>query len=120
MSDEGNGESFAAEIADDGGARVVRLSGEIDIGVTPELSPLLVADEDVVVDVSHVSFIDSSGIAALLRAHRSQMTTGHRLLVKGVHGSVSRVFEITGVDSVLSLVAEHPSSVDASTQLTAR
>lgn len=100
-----HGEPFSAEITDWAGAHIVTLAGEIDISVMDELCPLLIAHEDVVVDLSHVSFIDSSGIAALLRAHRSQRATGHRLLVKGVHGSVSRVFEITGADSVLSLVA---------------
>jgi anti-anti-sigma factor len=48
-----------------------------------------------------VSFIDSSGIAALLKAHRSQTANGHRLEVRGAHGTVSRVLEITGADSVL-------------------
>src|SRR5262249_29988734 len=98
------GEPFSADVADRDGTRTVTLSGEIDVAVVDELCPLLVAWEDVVVDLSHVSFIDSSGIAALLRAHRSQKATGHRLLVKGARGPVSRVFEITGADSVLSMV----------------
>jgi anti-anti-sigma factor len=105
MSRTLHGEPFSAAIADRDGARIVTLTGEIDIAVMSELSPLLVAEEDVVVDLSHVSFMDSSGIAALLRAHRLQTTTGHRLLVRGAHGPVSRVLEITGADSVLSLVA---------------
>jgi len=99
------GEPFSAAIADRDGARIVTLSGEIDIAVMSELGAALVADEDVLVDLAHVSFIDSSGIAALLRAHRVQAKTGHRLLVRGAHGAVSRVLEITGADSVLSLVA---------------
>jgi anti-anti-sigma factor len=105
MSRTLHGEPFSAAIAGRDGARIVTLTGEIDIAVMGELSPLLVAEEDVVVDLSHVSFMDSSGIAALLRAHRLQTTPGHRLLVRGAHGPVSRVLEITGADSVLSLLA---------------
>ena len=87
-------------------SRILCVSGEIDMATAPQLAAALDACDvlEVRVDLSGVTFIDSSGIAALLRAHRSQLATGHRLFVKGAHGPVSRVLEITGADSVLSFV----------------
>jgi anti-sigma B factor antagonist len=58
-----------------------------------------------VVDLSAVTFIDSSVIAVLLRAQRRQEQGGHWLRVEGAHGPVSRVLEITGTDAVLRTVS---------------
>jgi len=54
------------------------------------------------VDLSDVGFLDSSGIALLLKGRRSADEHGVRFRVTGVHGIVQRVLDITGVSAHLS------------------
>jgi len=81
------------------------ISGEIDLAVAAELQAVVTGDEDVVIDLSGVTFLDSSGIAAIVRAYRQQSANGRLLSVRGATGAVSRVLEITGVDSILPLAS---------------
>lgn len=55
---------------------------------------------DVNLDLSGLTFIDSSGISTLLVLHRQVGNAGGRLTVSGARGQVARVFEIT-------MVADH-------------
>src|SRR3954454_25089355 len=82
--------------------RVVEVSGEIDFAVARYVEEALVpGDQDVIVDLSNVTFLDSSGIAAMVRAHLRQLAEGHGLAIRGATGPVSRVLQITGVDATL-------------------
>jgi anti-anti-sigma factor len=56
---------------------------------------------DVTVDLALVSFMDSSGISALLHAHLDLAAKGHSLLIQGAHGPVERVLWITGATEYL-------------------
>lgn len=57
----------------------------------------------VVVDLARVSFLDSSGVQALVDGYHSAMVAGGTLTVRGAHGTVARVLEIVGVDHMLGL-----------------
>lgn len=63
-------------------------------------------DGDVVVDFAEVDFTDSSGLAALVRAHRDLAAQNRRLLITGTSRALRRVLGITGLDRVLHLVDE--------------
>ena len=56
---------------------------------------------EVVVDVSTVTEVDSSGLAAVVRLHRAQRVRGHRLTVVGSTPQLKRIFAITRLDRVL-------------------
>jgi anti-anti-sigma factor len=98
-------DDFSIDISVTGSTRVVMVAGEIDLAVAAELQAVLTGDEDVVIDLSEVTFLDSSGIAAILRAYRLQEANDRLLSVRGATGAVSRVLQITGVDSVLPLAS---------------
>jgi anti-sigma B factor antagonist len=53
---------------------------------------------DVVVDLSAVSFLDSSGISALIRARRRVGEVGGTLRLRNPQPKVRRVLQITGVE----------------------
>jgi anti-sigma B factor antagonist len=80
----------------------VDLHGAIDLDTAPELSGQL---EDlasrgaklVIVDLTDVVFLDSSGLGALLHGARTVEEGGGRLLVEGASGAVERVLELTDV-----------------------
>lgn len=55
----------------------------------------------VVVDLSGVVFLDSSGIAALADGHRAATGRGQRFTIRGERPSVRRALEITGLFHVL-------------------
>ncbi len=86
----------------------VALSGEIDEDTSGALLlrlPQIAAGStgDVVLDMDMVSFIDSSGLRALLDLRRRMTSEGRRLLVRNASGPVRRLLELSGMDGLLSL-----------------
>lgn len=92
----------------EGGAAGPRVAvhGELDIATASELERELRARlgrGDVVLDLQAVSFMDSSGLRALLVASREAREAGRRLLVQPGKGQVLRVIEIAQVSEHLEL-----------------
>ncbi|MCE8007212.1 STAS domain-containing protein [Aestuariivita sp.] len=56
----------------------------------------------VVLDLSQVDFIDSSGLGAIV-ASMKQLDAGVRLDLAGLSGNVSKVFRLTRMDTVFRL-----------------
>lgn len=104
------------EVREEGPAVVVRLSGEIDLDVAEEFrGGLLTAAEsgpNVVVDVTEVTFMDSSGLSALIRASRDIQAREGRLVLAGPRGAVREVLHTTRLDQVLTLVDTVPEAID--------
>jgi len=51
----------------------------------------------VILDASGVSFLDSSGIRAIVTASNALEAQGGRLLIEGMRGAVQRVMEVAGL-----------------------
>jgi anti-sigma B factor antagonist len=97
---------FPCEMVD--GVPVVVAPEEIDITNAPELrSALLEAAAaanghgTVVADLSRTQFCDSSGLHALLAAHKRATAAGGDMLLVIPGNAVLRVFTITGVDHII-------------------
>jgi anti-sigma B factor antagonist len=77
-----------------------RLIGELDLAAydTAEtaLGPLFGADDDVTLDVSELSFVDSSGIRLFIRLHQALEARG-TLILREPSEHVARVLEIAGL-----------------------
>ena len=100
--------AWAASDADQNGSAVVVLEGELDLAAADELEVRLIAavrraKTDVRVDVSKVTFLDSSGMRALIRALQSAHHEGKGLRVVGANGLGRRVFDIAGVSSMFGI-----------------
>ena len=96
----------AAEPRPDEG--VVTLEGEIDLNVTPALAgkftPLIERQaEKIVVDLSGVTYMDSSGIAVLIDALQKVQAYGGKLILSGIRENVRKIFEIARLDKVFQL-----------------
>ncbi|MEA2579464.1 MAG: hypothetical protein QOE83_356 [Actinomycetota bacterium] len=82
------------------GNPVTYFSGEIDMAtadaVISSLDPWIAAGGPVPVDLSGVTFIDSSGLNALAKA---AVALGERgcIIIHGVNGPVARTFQISGL-----------------------
>jgi anti-sigma B factor antagonist len=85
------------------GATVIAVAGEIDMATAPELANVLndFAQDSVLVDLSAVTFIDSSGLAALSVAHQRTRDAGGQIAIGGVQPNVQKVFDITGLTDLL-------------------
>ena len=80
------------------GTTVLTVSGELDMMTAPKLRECLAGtDGTVVVDLLSVSFLDSSGIAALVDARKRLTDTGGNLLLRKPEGIVRRALEIIGL-----------------------
>jgi len=82
------------------------LEGEFDISAAPELTAyaerVLAAGKDLIVNLSDVTFIDSSIIHALFAAEGQARKAGRTFVLQfGTHAAVERVLEITGTDKAL-------------------
>ena len=90
-------ETLQVELLDGTGAV---LRGELDLlvydQVSAELAPLFDAPGDVTLDVSELSFVDSSGIRLFVRLQRALDDRG-RLHLKAPTPHVASVFEIAGL-----------------------
>ena len=86
---------------------VVALKGEIDLGFSNDMREVLlkaVGDaRGVVVDLSEVSMIDSSGIASLLEAFQNARKRGKDFVLAGADDSVLRVLKLARLDTVFHL-----------------
>jgi anti-anti-sigma factor len=96
------------EITEQGGVKVVHLHGPIDVSRAMELRDLLGAQIDsaaarVLLDLSDVTLIDSSGIGILVTAHRRADGQGARFALAGATGTVARVFEMTRTNKLLAI-----------------
>ena len=91
---------FRADVVADRDEAVVALSGELDLQSVDvleyEVVLLHAAGRDrIVIDLSRIEFIDSTGLRVLLGLHRAAEREGRRLsLVQGPR-PVQRIFELT-------------------------
>jgi anti-anti-sigma factor len=85
------------EIVDDGTTLLVMPDGELDVHTAPALSRALErctsAHKVLIVDVSRISFIDSTGLKTLVTA-RDRVR--ERLLLAGSNPVLDRLLELTG------------------------
>jgi anti-anti-sigma factor len=99
-----------------GGIRAawVRVAGELDLLTSPELESTLLEGQSharlVVLDARDVTFIDSSGVHAILNANEISERNGTRLMVVP-STAVERIFQVVGADrrvSTFDLAASEP------------
>lgn len=92
-------------------ACIVALDGEIDISTAPLLARALEDGEQqaptLVVDMSAVGFIDSSGLRELVEAHRRLDEAGRRLLIVAPSACVSRALEVSGLEQRLEIAERY-------------
>ena len=94
----------------DGGVPVVAVSGEVDVYSAPALKEALAellgtGATTVVVDLSGVGFLDSTGLGALVEARSATTEAGGTLPLVCSQQRILKLFTITGLDGVFAI---HP------------
>ena len=98
------------------GVFVILVEGELDMNTAPQLerqleAPLAAPGSNLLIDLSRCEFIDSTGIALIVRTWQ---TLDRRFSICGIGDQVKRVLDVTGLEST---IPTHPSRDDALAQL---
>jgi len=95
---------------------VLPLDGEIDLHVSPRIASslaLMIEDQPkhLVVDLSRVSYIDSSGLAVLIEAMQNVAQYDGKFALAGLQDSVRPIFEIARLDQVFRIFPDVDSAL---------
>jgi len=87
---------------------VLPLQGEIDLHVSPRIAASLHAiietkPKHIVVDLSQVTYIDSSGLAVLIEGMQNVAAYGGKFALTSLQESVRPIFEIARLDQVFRI-----------------
>ncbi|NRQ32428.1 STAS domain-containing protein [Nonomuraea sp. NN258] len=92
------------------GISVVAIAGDIDRTssghLADQLQQVLRPGDHVVLDLSELTFLDSSGLHVLLACHRQCAAQQRSLHLAAVRGMPARLLRITGVDQHLPVHAD--------------
>ncbi|NCF28365.1 MAG: anti-sigma factor antagonist [Gammaproteobacteria bacterium] len=105
---------MAYQVRSEGDTIIVALSGDVDLDNSPEVRNVLLESvsgkRGVLVEMSAVSYIDSSGIASLVEAYQSARRERTPFALVSVSDAAMRVLELARLDQVFSI---HASLSDA-------
>ena len=103
----------------DGERLVVRLAGELDHycaqSVRRDLDKLI-ADRSIrllVLDFSHLQFMDSSGIGVILGRYRQMRDRGGQVGVIHMNPHIHRIFHMSGMDRIIRQLDRSQEAADA-------
>lgn len=102
--------AFRSTVSRDGDRAVVRLHGELDLASAPEAEATITALEEedppatLVLDLSGVRFLDSTGLRFILAADSRARRSGRRLQLVPGPEAVHRVFRIALLDGRLEFI----------------
>ncbi len=106
----GSDEEVPVDIAVDqpgDGPAVVKLRGAMDVAnagaVSACLNGLLDSGADVIIDLSDLQFIDSTGLGVLVQAGGRARQDGLKIRLRGPGKNVASTLAVTGLDRVFTV-----------------
>ncbi|HLH57801.1 MAG TPA: STAS domain-containing protein [Streptosporangiaceae bacterium] len=92
---------------DEGGLCLLSVAGELDYHTAPRLRAGLdevPLDEGLalIIDLSGLSYCDSTGVSVLVGAYHRAKATGAALALAGMNSDIARVFRVIGLDQVFT------------------
>jgi anti-anti-sigma factor len=105
--------SVEVEHVDEPPVALVHVRGELDFGTTPRLVEALRGlpgpGEHLVFDLAGLEFCDSSGLGALIAAHKTTEASGRRLYLANLRPTVLTAVTITSLDQLFRIRGGLPS-----------
>lgn len=89
---------------DEGDWLLVQPTGEIDIATARSVESHLAANRDTILDLTKVTFMDSTGLRTVVGVHNRLNEAEHRLRIVVPDGPVERIIAITGLTDALDIV----------------
>ncbi len=97
------------DVIDKGTALVISFDGDVDLATSPAARKVLLdcvgRKRPVLVDLSRVKYIDSSGVAALVESLQTARKSGSTLALAAVSEATLRVLQLARLDKVFSIHA---------------
>jgi anti-sigma B factor antagonist len=89
----------------------VAIEGRITVDNSPDMRTRLALalksqPTELAVDLSRVTYIDTSGLATLVEASRIARQQGTRLVLTGIQGQIHYLFEVSHLDQLFDIAAE--------------
>lgn len=99
------------------GTMVVALEGEVDLQHSPtvrkQLMELMFERRHVLVDMTGVAYIDSSGIASLVEAYQMARRNGTRFVLAAISAPALRVLQLARLDKVFAIAETVEAGLEA-------
>jgi anti-sigma B factor antagonist len=101
----------------EGPAAVVSVTGELDLASSPALREELerasaTGAELVILDLRGLTFMDSTGLSVVVKAHQRAVESGHRFAVVRGGKQVQRLLMLTGVGERLTVIDQPEELLD--------
>lgn len=93
---------FEHELSETPRALVLRLAGDLDTHAAGELDAALAArplHADLIVDLTALNYLNSTGLRSFIRLHKLLAAGGHRLVFRGANAKILRIFHYCGLDA---------------------
>ncbi|MGO0058982.1 STAS domain-containing protein [Brevibacillus fluminis] len=93
------------------GEVILFLQGEVDAYTAPmvseRLTPIILSNRfaSVTIDLAEVTYMDSTGIGVLIGALKASKQSGCSMLVRRIPSRIDRLFQITGLKDILTIVS---------------
>ncbi len=91
------------------GYAIIELDGEVDLSCSPDarkqILECLGANKDLLVDLSRVSYIDSSGVASLVEGYQTAKKKSLKFGLVGVSDAAMNVLQLARLDKVFPIHA---------------
>ena len=112
----------AREHIDENGVHIVELSGEVDLHHSPRLREVLLGHAEakrpvLLLDLSEVSYIDSSGLATMIEYLQKALKYKGRLALTGVSERLRTIFDLARLGEIFAI---HPNVAEAKAALSSR
>lgn len=93
----------------EGGYAIVELTGDVDLSCSPEARKTILrcldGGDNTVVDLSGVSYIDSSGVASLVEGYQTAKKKSLKFGLIGVSDAAMSVLQLARLDKVFPIHA---------------
>lgn len=100
---------MAYKVTKQGDYAVVHLAGDVDLSCAPEarktILDVILGAQNTLVDLSQVSYIDSSGVASLVEGYQTAKKKGLKFGLVGVSEPAMGVLELARLDKVFPIYA---------------
>ena len=98
------------------GLTVCYIDGEIDINSSPDLKKSfdkLIAKKTskIVINLSRVTYVDSSGLATLVEILKNMRSYGGRMRLTNLSSKIKSLFEITKLEKLFEILANEEEAI---------
>lgn len=95
------------KVRKEGGFAIVELAGDVDLSCSPEARKVildsLAGKQPTLIDLSRVTYIDSSGVASLVEGYQTAKKKGLEFGLLGVSEAAMSVLELARLDKVFPI-----------------